>query len=96
MIWLLSKRRKRTTIRHRVSGEVNKFELLELVALKRDLPEHGLRAGDVGTVVEVYDAEGLEVEFIEATGDTRALLTLSTADVRKVRAGEMLATRSAS
>lgn len=75
---------------------MNKFDLLELVALKRDLPEHGLRAGDVGTVVEVYDAEGLEVEFIEATGDTRALLTLSTADVRKVKAGEMLATRSAS
>lgn len=27
---------------------------LELVVLERDIPEHGLARGDVGTVVHVY------------------------------------------
>ena len=31
-----------------------KFDLLDPVVLNRDLPEHGLRAGGVGAVVEVY------------------------------------------
>jgi hypothetical protein len=70
------------------------FEELELVALKKDLPDHALRKGDVGTVVEVYDAENVEVEFVEASGDTRALLTLSSKDVRKLAPDEMLAVRA--
>jgi len=32
-----------------------------------------LCAGDVGTIVEVYDGEGLEVELVEAFRDTRAV-----------------------
>jgi hypothetical protein len=71
------------------------FEELELVALKADLPDHGLRKGDVGTVVEVYDAENVEVEFVDASGDTRALLTLSSKDVRKLAPDEMLTVRAA-
>ena len=44
------------------------FELYHRVVLAKDLFEHGLRAGDVGTVVEHYrvrDAipEGYELEF---------------------------------
>ena len=48
------------------------FELLDTVVLSRDLPEHGLRVGDVGAVVEVYaetDFEvdaGVEVMFLPA------------------------------
>ena len=38
-----------------------KFALLDTVVLNRDLPEHGLRAGDVGAVVELYGTDGLEV-----------------------------------
>lgn len=30
------------------------FELLDSVVLVRDLPEHGLKSGDLGAVVEVY------------------------------------------
>jgi hypothetical protein len=70
------------------------FEELELVALKTDLPDHGLRKGDVGTVVMVFDADNVEVEFVEASGDTRALLTLSSRDVRKLAPDEMLSARS--
>ncbi len=34
------------------------FALLETVVLNRDLPAHGLRAGDLGAVVEVYPDNG--------------------------------------
>jgi hypothetical protein len=88
------KRGRGTAIRHGVPRHVIKFSLLELVALKHDMPEHGLRAGDVGAVVETYDSDGLEVEFVEASGDTRAVLTLSPKAVRKPKPGEMLAIRS--
>jgi len=36
----------------------------ELVVLTRDMPGHGLRAGDVGTVVHSYHAGACEVEFV--------------------------------
>jgi hypothetical protein len=32
------------------------------------VPEHGLRRGDLGAVVEVYEPEGIEVEFVRASG----------------------------
>ena len=58
------------------------FEELELVVLEKDVPEHSLRRGDVGTVVHVHDAETVEVEFVLGSGDTQALLTLHTSDLR--------------
>ena len=73
---------------------VRTFEPLELVALSDDKPDHGLCAGDVG-VVEVDDGEALEVEFGEASGDTRAELALALRDVRKPQSGDMLAVRHA-
>ena len=42
------------------------FERLECVVLVRDILEYGLRAGDLGTVIEVYPEGGLEVEFVLA------------------------------
>ncbi len=71
-----------------------RFKNLESVVLKRDLPDDGLRAGDVGTVVETYDPDGLEVEFLAASGDTLAVLTLNTRDVRKATPRDVLAVRS--
>jgi hypothetical protein len=70
------------------------FALLDTVVLNRDLPEHGLRAGDLGAVVEVYSAEGIEVEFVRASGQTKALVTLKSADLRAVAATDMLAVRA--
>jgi hypothetical protein len=56
---------------------------LGLAVLTRDLPEFRLRAGHVGTVVEVFrQGEAYEVEFLDAEGDTVALLTISAADLR--------------
>jgi len=52
------------------------FKELETVVLDRDLPEHGLRRGDLGAVVQVYRPDELEVEFVTASGRTLALVTL--------------------
>ena len=53
------------------------FEEIEVVVLRRDFPAHSLNAGDTGTVVHVYgDGIAYEVEFVEESGYTKALLTL--------------------
>jgi len=36
----------------------------------------------MGVVVEIYPPDGLEVEFVNASGRTKALLTLKSSDVR--------------
>jgi len=71
-----------------------RFQLLETVVLNRDLPEHGLRRGDLGAVVELYQPEGLEVEFVTGSGRTQAVLTLSVNDVRPVEDRDLIAVRS--
>jgi hypothetical protein len=64
---------------------------LNIVALARDVPEHGLQAGDVGTVVHTYqDGNALEVEFVTAGGKTIAVLTLRHADVRPMEGEQIL------
>ncbi len=70
-----------------------KFDKLECVVLAHDVPEFGLRAGDLGAVVEIYPKGGLEVEFVRGSGATQALLTLSEHDVRKIDQHDLLATR---
>ncbi|MEO6197807.1 MAG: DUF4926 domain-containing protein [Dehalococcoidia bacterium] len=70
------------------------YKLLDVVALNHDLPDHDLRTGDLGTIVEVYDRSNFEIEFVEASGHTRALLTLSSGDIRPVTSRDMLAVRT--
>ena len=70
-----------------------RFAKLETVVLAHDIPEHSLRAGDLGTVVEVYPKGGVEVEFVRGSGATQALLTLSEKDVRKLDSRDLLSTR---
>lgn len=52
-----------------------KPQLLDVVALLADLPQHGLARGQVGTIVEVFD-EAYEVEFCDNDGKTHAELAL--------------------
>jgi Domain of unknown function (DUF4926) len=70
------------------------YKLLDTVVLDRDLPEHGLRAGDLGAVVQVYEPDGLEVEFVTAAGKTQALITLKSNDVRAVQESDLITVRS--
>lgn len=69
------------------------IKALDTVVLTRDLPEHKLRQGDVGAVVEVYSPDGLEVEFVTGSGHTQALVTLKVSEVRPVGPADILAVR---
>lgn len=56
------------------------------VVLMEPLPALGLEAGDVGVVVHVHrDGEAYEVEFLTLDGDTVAVETLLSAQVRAAR-----------
>jgi hypothetical protein len=55
------------------------------VVLKKSVPEQGLKAGDVGTVVHVHGkGEAFEVEFLTLNGETVGVATLTAAQVRAV------------
>lgn len=67
---------------------------LELVALTSDVPEYGLQAGDIGTVVHVHgNGEAAEVEFVRADGKTVAVLTLAKPDFRPFEGPNILHAR---
>jgi Domain of unknown function (DUF4926) len=70
------------------------YKPLDTVVLVRDFPKHGLKAGDLGAVVEVYPPDGIEVEFVAASGRTTALLTLRLTDIRSIRGTDIVAVRS--
>lgn len=57
---------------------------LDSVVLAVDLPEHGLKQGDVGTIVLVHDDKGYEVEFMTLDGETLVVLSLFLGQVRPV------------
>jgi hypothetical protein len=68
---------------------------LDRVVLTRELPEHGLCEGDVGTVVFVYpDGEAYEVEFTALGGDTLAVATVPTSQVRAAAPNEIAHARA--
>lgn len=57
----------------------------DTVVLTQDVPDDGLTAGDVGTVVHIHNnGEGYEVEFMTLTGQTIAVATLLAKQVRPV------------
>ena len=70
------------------------FNLLDTVALTRDVPSAGLRRGDLGAIVEIHAPEAFDVEFVAASGHTQALVTLGVADVRHVGDRDLIAVRS--
>ena len=76
----------------RIGGAIKE---LDDIILTRDLPEQGLRAGDIGTVVLVHrNNAGYEVEFTSLDGETIAVITLMADEVRAAEAGEIAHVRS--
>ena len=72
--------------------------LFQRAVLTQDIPEEGLRAGDVGVVVEHYPAkadvpEGYELEFFAASGQSVAVVSVPAAAVREAQPDEILSTR---
>jgi hypothetical protein len=72
------------------------FRELDTVVLAHDLPESGLRAGDLGAIVHLHAPDAFEVEFVTASGKTQALLTLAATDIRPVSDDDLLAVRPTS
>ena len=68
---------------------------LDTVVINDDVAEHGLKAGDLGTVVHRYkDGAAFEVEFVTASGRTIAVLTLPAEQVRPVAETEIFHVRA--
>jgi hypothetical protein len=63
---------------------------LDRVVLVVDFPEYRLKAGDVGTVVHVYnDGEGYEIEVFTLDGHTLEVITASAKQIRPVQRNEV-------
>jgi hypothetical protein len=61
------------------------------------MPNEGLEAGDVGTVVHIYkDGQAYEVEFATLDGKTAAVVTLDASHVRPVSSRDITHTRELS
>jgi hypothetical protein len=71
------------------------YQLLDTVIAAVNMPDQGVLAGDVGAIVEIYTAPqpAYEIEFVSPDGTTRALLTLSPDQVRRLAARDVITTR---
>jgi hypothetical protein len=62
----------------------------DCVVLTQGLPDEGLQAGDIGTVVHVHEGgAGYTVEFMTLAGETVAVSTLRAAQLRSIARGEI-------
>jgi hypothetical protein len=69
----------------------------DLVAIAHDIPHAGLQRDDVGTIVHVHsDGAGIEAEFVSASGQTLAVLTLASSEYRLLKGDEILHARKMS
>jgi hypothetical protein len=71
------------TPRRERSAQPRSFELLQVVYARRAHPDLGVRKGDSGTVVEVFDRphRAYYVEFVNDDGTTRAEGAFAAADL---------------
>jgi hypothetical protein len=70
------------------------FKPLDTIVLDKELPDHGLRPGDLGVIVDIYPPDGLEIEFVTGSGRTKALVTLRESEVRAIADTDLVAVRS--
>ncbi len=61
-----------------------KFNELDIITLTHDIPEHDLNKGDIGAIVFDYGTEdSYEIEFVDPSGETKALLQLTPSDIQR-------------
>jgi hypothetical protein len=75
-----------------------KIDLYQEVALTRDLPEYGLRAGDVAMLVDFVPhpsngEEGCVLEVFNAIGESIATISVPISFVEVLRSYEILSVR---
>ena len=76
-----------------------KYPLFKRVALTEDLPQRGLRRGDVATIVEHHSGRtgqepGYTLEVFNAIGETVDVVTVRESQIEPLTAGELLSVRS--
>ncbi len=75
-----------------------KYNLFEEVVLKTDIPEKGLKKGDVATVVEHHPVpggeDGYSLEIFNALGDTIAVVTVPESSLESLTGNEVFSVRS--
>ena len=69
------------------------LQLYKSAILTVDLPDDGLRAGDIGTIVDEHAVPGVaeigySVEFFDMTGRTVAVVTLPASSLREPTAAD--------
>lgn len=70
------------------------IEMHQRAVLTADLPEHNLKAGDVGTVVFIHEnGAAYELEMFTLSGKTIDVVTVEGYQVRPVEADDMLHAR---
>jgi tetratricopeptide (TPR) repeat protein len=73
---------------------VEEIKILDVVALAEDLPDHGLRRGEVGTVVERWKDGAYEVEFSSDSGEAYAFAALHTNQLIKLHFNKLEVNKS--
>ena len=68
------------------------------VVLKTDISEHGLRRGDLATIVDFHPGvpgqePGYSLEVFNAVGDTVAVIALGESQIETLREDEILCAR---
>ena len=63
---------------------MDEIKVLDVVALTEDVQQHGLRRGEVGTVVERWKDGAYEVEFSGDSGEAYAFAALRPEQLMKL------------
>jgi hypothetical protein len=74
------------------------LKMYDQVALRRDVPEEGLKAGDVATLVDLVPGppggpKGAVLEVFNALGHTVCITSVSVEDVQPLQEDEVLSVR---
>jgi len=69
------------------------FQPLDVVVLTHDLPAQDLKDGDLRPIVQIYSPDALELEFVTASGRTKALVILAPSDLRKAGDDDLISVR---
>lgn len=75
------------------------FTLYQEVALKEDVPDYALHAGDIVTLIDFVDhpsggESGCVLEVFNAVGESLAVLTVPVSVIKPLRANEIFTVRS--
>lgn len=66
----------------------DEITILTAVAVTEDLPEYGLRRGEVGTVVDIWKDGAFEVEFSDQSGEAYAFVALGAEKLMRLYYGQ--------